>query len=64
VPNAAMPEVTITDRCERKPFDHDQMVHEVTHNILGLPGQEGIIRTNKDSYTKLVEGHAHRRKHS
>jgi len=59
VPGAAMPEVTIVDRCERKPFDHDRQVHEVTRNILGLPGQEGVIRTNTTGMRRLVEGHKH-----
>jgi hypothetical protein len=54
-----MPEVTITDRCERKPFDHDQMVHEVTHNILGLPGQEGVIKTNTPGMSRLIQGRKH-----
>lgn len=59
VPNAAMPEITITDRCERKPFDHDRQVHEVTSNILGLPGQEGVIKTNTSGMNRLVKGHKH-----
>jgi hypothetical protein len=59
VPNAAMPEITISGRCERKPFDHDRQVHEVTHNILGLPGQEGVIKTNTTGMRRLVEGHKH-----
>jgi hypothetical protein len=61
VPNAAMPEITIVDRCERKPFDHDRQVHEVTNNILGLPGQEGVIRTSTPGMKRLVEGHKHGR---
>lgn len=61
VPGAAMPEVTISGRCERKPFDHDRQVHEVTHNILGLPGQEGVIKTNTGAagMSRLVKGHKH-----
>lgn len=63
IPGAAMPEVTISGRCERKPFDHDRMVHEVTRNILGLPGQEGVIKTNTPGMKRLVEGHKHGRGH-
>jgi hypothetical protein len=59
VPNAAMPEITIVDRCERKPFDHDRQVHEVTHNILNLPGQSGVIKTNTTGMRRLTEGHKH-----
>jgi hypothetical protein len=63
VPNAAMPEITIVDRCERKPFDHDRQVHEVTHNILGLPGQEGVIKTNTPGMGRLIHGHKHGKGH-
>jgi hypothetical protein len=59
VPGAALPEITIVDRCERKPFDHDRQVHEVTHNILGLPGAEGVIKTNTTGMRRLTEGRAH-----
>lgn len=63
VPGAAMPEITIVDRCERKPFDHDRQVHEVTNNILGLPGQEGVIKTNTPGMGRLIHGHKHGRGH-
>jgi hypothetical protein len=42
---AAMPEVVIVGRCDPHEFDHDKQVAEVTRNILGLPGQEGVIKT-------------------
>jgi hypothetical protein len=63
VPNAAMPEITIVDRCERKPFDHDRQVHEVTNNILGLPGQGGVIKTNTPGMGRLINGHKHGKGH-
>lgn len=58
---AAMPEVSVVGRCDPKhEFDHDQQVHEVTSNILGLPGQEGVIRTDLGStYRESREGHDH-----
>jgi len=65
VEGSAMPEITITGRTDPgHVFDHDRMVHEVTNNLLGIPGQEGIIRTNKDSCKELIAGHAHRRRRS
>lgn len=45
---SALPEVTITGRVDPSfRFDPDQMVHEVTSNILDLPGQEGVIKTDQ-----------------
>ena len=44
---SAMPEVTITGRCDPKfAFDPDQMVHEVTSNLLDIPGEGGVIDTS------------------
>ena len=44
---SAMPEVTITSRCDPKfVFDPDQMVHEVTSNLLDIPGDSGVIDTS------------------
>lgn len=59
IAGAAMPEITITGRCERE-FDPDRQVHEVTSNILELPGQEGVIKTNTPGMSRLIEGHKHR----
>src|SRR5260370_14421636 len=41
----AMPEISVTGRFT--PFDPDKQVHEVTQNILDLPGQEKgeVIKT-------------------
>ncbi len=54
----ASPEVTIVGRCDPKhQFDHDQQVREVTSNILGLPDQEGVIRTDDgQAFKKFREG--------
>lgn len=47
----ASPEVTITGRCDPKyVFDHDRQVREVTSNILNIPGQEGVIRTDGNKH--------------
>ncbi|THA72467.1 hypothetical protein E6R60_26415 [Streptomyces sp. A0642] len=39
------PEIEIVGRVEKKAFDHDQKVHEVTHNILDLDEAPGIIKS-------------------
>ena len=41
-----VPVIEIVGRTEKAVFDHDRKVHEVTRNILGLPGQEGIIKSD------------------
>jgi hypothetical protein len=59
---AAMPEVTIVGRCEPHQFDHDQQVAEVTRNVLGIPGQEGVIKTDPGgTFRQFREsgGHGH-----
>jgi hypothetical protein len=65
---AAMPEVTIVGRCDPKAeFDHDRQVHEVTSNILELPGQQGVIKTDQgDAFRTFREGggdHGHGHHH-
>lgn len=64
----AMPEIEITGRTAPKAFDHDQMVHEVTNDILGL-GDKGVITTDRDTLKNFLgsgqgshshgDGHAH-----
>jgi hypothetical protein len=55
---AAMPEVTITGRIEKHEFDHDQQVHEVVNNVLDIPGQEGVIKTDQGgAFKKFREEH-------
>jgi hypothetical protein len=67
-PDAAMPEISIVGRCDPKhEFDHDQQVSEVTKNILDLPGQEGVIKTDEgEAFRKFREGggdHGHGHSH-
>ncbi|MEV7674979.1 hypothetical protein [Streptomyces sp. NPDC088752] len=44
IEGAASPKIEIIGRVEKKGFDHDQKVHEVTRNILGLDGPSGVIK--------------------
>jgi hypothetical protein len=54
---SAMPEVTITGRTDPKfAFDPDRQVHEVTANILEIPGQEGVIKTDPAAMRGLLDG--------
>ena len=62
----AMPEVTITGRTEAREFDKDRQVHEVTHNVLGLPGEEGVIKADPDTLKSFLDGnggHGHGHSH-
>lgn len=61
--DAAMPEVTITGRTEKKAWDPDRQVHEAVSNILELPGQEGWIKTSDAAAQRLLRGsdRGHRR---
>jgi hypothetical protein len=62
---SAMPEVTITGRTDPKfAFDPDRQVHEVTANILDLPGQEGVIKTDPAAMRGLLDGSDHGNGHS
>jgi len=57
---AAMPEVTIVGRCDPgHEFDRDQQVHEVTSNLLEIPGQEGVIRTDQGGTFRAGHDHHH-----
>jgi hypothetical protein len=47
VEGVKMPEIEIIGRTAKKDFDHDQMRHEVTADILGL-GQGGTIKVNPE----------------
>jgi hypothetical protein len=63
----AMPEVTITGRTEKHVFDKDRQVHEVTSNILGLPGEDGVIKTDRETVKRFMEGnggHDHGHSHA
>lgn len=50
-----MPEIVFKRRVERKVFDRDQMVHEVTSDILGL-GTGGVIKTDQGKVAALIDG--------
>jgi hypothetical protein len=41
-------DIKITGRVEDGEFDHDRQVHEVTNNILNIPGEEGVLNTNAE----------------
>lgn len=64
--DGAMPEVTITGRTAPHVFDKDRQVHEVTRNILELPGETGVIRTDRDTVRNFLDGnggHGHGHPH-
>jgi len=66
---AAMPEITVTGRADAVfAFDPDRQVHEATRNILDLPGQTGVIKTDPGTVRDLLKsqkrhghGHGHHR---
>jgi len=66
--DGAMPEVTVTGRTDAKHvFDKDRQVHEVTHNVLGIPGEEGVIKADPDTVKNFLDGnggHGHGHGHS
>ena len=56
----AMPEVTVTGRTDPgHVFDKDRQVHEVTSNVLGIPGEDGVIKTDPDTLKNFMEGNGH-----
>ncbi len=63
VEGSAMPEITVTGRTDEAfRFDPDRQVHEVTSNILELPGQSGVIKTDQGGVFKNFRaggGHSH-----
>lgn len=63
--DGAMPEITVTGRTGQDfAFDPDRQVHEVTHNVLGIPGQEGVIRTDPATVKQILERNGHGHGHS
>lgn len=55
--DGAMPEVTVTGRTDPGfSFDKDRQVHEATHNVLGIPGEEGVIKADRETVKRLLEG--------
>ncbi len=62
-----MPTIEIKSRCAPKAFDRDRMVHEVTDNILGLPGQAkgDVIKTDDgEAFKRFREAAGNARPHS
>jgi hypothetical protein len=47
----AMPEITVTGRLTQ--FDPDRQVREVTRNILDIPGEGGVIKTDQGGAFKI-----------
>jgi hypothetical protein len=64
---AAMPEITITGRADPGfLFDPDKQVYQAVHNVLGLPGEEGWIKTDPDTlrnFRAAQGGHGHGHRH-
>jgi hypothetical protein len=59
--DGAMPEVTVTGRTDSAfAFDKDRQVHEVTKNILDVPGETGVIKTDPDTLKNFTEGNGGR----
>lgn len=65
--DGAMPEVTVTGRTDEKfEFDKDRQVREVTANVLDIPGEGGVIKTDPDALRNFREGnsdHGHGHSH-
>lgn len=66
VQEGAMPEVTVTGRTDPSHvFDKDRQVHEVTHNVLGLPEEDaGVIKADRETLRNFMEGNGHGHGHS
>lgn len=54
------PKIEIVGRVQKTTFDHDQKVHEITSNLLELPGQEKgqVLKANKADF-EAPKGHQH-----
>jgi hypothetical protein len=64
-----IPEITVIGRTGPHQFDHDRQVYEATRNILEIPGEDGVIRTDKDTLKNFLggqggNGHGHGHGHS
>lgn len=63
--DGAMPEVTVTGRTDQDfVFDKDRQVSEVTRNVLDLPGEAGVIKTDPETLKRFREGGGHGHGHS
>lgn len=56
IPDMLIPEIVIRDRIERHEFDHDKMVHEVTHDILET-GDGGVIKADMSAFQEPDHKH-------
>lgn len=46
IEGVASPRIEIVGRVDKKVFDHDKKVFEVTHDIAGLGGPTGVIKSD------------------
>ncbi|MFE4863287.1 hypothetical protein, partial [Streptomyces sp. NPDC056670] len=46
IDGVASPRVEMVGRVDKKIFDHDQKVFEVTHDVAGIGGPTGIINSD------------------
>lgn len=53
-----MPEITIVERLAKGENDYDRRVHEAIRNVLELPGESGVIKTDKETVQRFLEGHS------
>jgi hypothetical protein len=56
VEGTLIPEIVIRDRIEAGAFDHDQKVHEITHDLLDI-GDGGVIKSNPEAFKDQEHGH-------
>lgn len=56
-------DVEIREKLGRKEFDYDRMVHEVTHNILELPDQDGGVIKADEALARMVREERFHGKH-
>jgi hypothetical protein len=65
VQEGAMPEVTVVGRTDPAAvFDPDRQVHEVTSNLLEIPGEDGVIKTDRDTVRDFLSGNDHGHGHA
>lgn len=56
VDGVKIPEIVIQDRIEKKDFDFDQMVNEVTNDLLGF-GEGGVIKSDPTAFQAPSHDH-------
>lgn len=57
IPGSLKPIVEIVGRVDKTAFDHDRKVHEITHNVLELKGQDGGVIKSDGGFRE--GGHPH-----